>query len=157
MFILDWLHFGYTFFCNNAAPSARGNRWPYTVVCSKARSSASRDIFGKMRELTSRLIQASQAVDQVLTEMADAHRIQEVLLTQRTERMETLSRTEKELQERIDSLKELPLPAAEYFAELSRKTQEEQEKRRTFRDYKLIIISAVLSAALTATIMVFFG
>ena len=112
---------------------------------------------GKMKELTSRLVEASRAVDEVLTEMADAHRTQEVILRQQSERMETLSATEKEIQERVESLKEVPLPAAEYFAELSRKAQEEQEKRSASRDYKLIIISALLSAAITAGIIAFFG
>ncbi len=111
----------------------------------------------EMKELTSRLVEASRAVDQVLTEMADAHRRQETILRQQGERVETLSAAEKELQQRIESLKEVPLPVAEYFAELSRTAQQEQEKKKASRDYKLVIISAVLSAAFTAVIMVLFG
>ena len=111
----------------------------------------------KMSELTSRLLEASRAVDEVLTEMADAHRRQEAILRQQDERVETLSANEKELQQRVKSLKELPLPVAEYFDELSRKAQEEQDKKRAWRDYKLIIISALLSAAITAAIMAFWG
>lgn len=52
----------------------------------------------KMRDLTSRLIEASRAVDEVLTEMADAHRRQEAILRQQDERVEELSASEKELQ-----------------------------------------------------------
>lgn len=111
----------------------------------------------KMRELTSRLVEASQAVDEVLTEMADAHRKQEEILKQQSKRVETLSAAEKELKQRVDSLKTLPLPVAEYFVELTRRAQEKQEKQRSWRDYRLIFISAALSAGLTIGIMALFG
>ncbi len=111
----------------------------------------------KMKDLTSRLVEASQAVDQVLTEMAEANQRQETILSQQTERMDALSASEKQLQQRIESLQEVPLPVADYFVELNRKAQQEQEKKRVSRDYKLVIISAVLSAAITVGIMALFG
>ena len=110
-----------------------------------------------MKDLTSRLVEASQAVDQVLTEMAEANQRQETILNQQTERMDALSASEKQLQQRIESLQEVPLPVADYFVELNRKAQQEQEKKRVSRDYKLVIISAVLSAAITVGIMALFG
>jgi hypothetical protein len=90
-------------------------------------------------------------------EMTEANRRQETILSQQAERMETLSTTEKELQQRVESLKEVPLPVADYFIELNRKAQEEQDKKRASRDYLLVIISAVLSAAITAGSMALFG
>ncbi len=111
----------------------------------------------KMSELTSQLLEASQAVDQVLTEMAEANQRQGIILSQQAERADVLSAREKQLQQRIESLQEVPLPVADYFIELNRKAQEEQDKKRAWRDYKLIIISTVLSAALTIAIMALFG
>lgn len=59
-----------------------------------------------------------------------------------------ISKREKELQERIENLEKVPIPAVQYFAELV----EKGERRSAWRDYMLfglgVLVSTVISIVL---------
>lgn len=53
-----------------------------------------------------------------------------------------LNQQERDLKDRIAQLKEVPLPAADYFAQLIDK----REKRSALRDYLLFLLGVIVSA-----------
>jgi hypothetical protein len=55
-----------------------------------------------------------------------------------------LSNQEQELKQRIQSLQNLPLPAAEYFAQLVSRS----ERRSALRDYILFLLGVLVTAGL---------
>jgi hypothetical protein len=59
-----------------------------------------------------------------------------------------LSQQEQALQQRIEGLKNVPLPAAEYFASLVHRG----EQRSALRDYALFTLGVLVSAGVTVVL-----
>jgi septal ring factor EnvC (AmiA/AmiB activator) len=130
------------------------------VVASELIQRSIRKLFGKeqkqetlshrdkLAKLTESLMTASRDVDAVLLELSQVARDREKAV----ERIETdlvnLQEREKELQKRIETLQNVPLPVADYFAQIS----VSGEKRSAKRDYVLfgsgVIVSTVIAILL---------
>jgi len=99
----------------------------------------------RLTQLTWNLRQASMEVDSVLSELAEVARNRETAVSMLEEQLKDLESKEKTLQQRIEHLKGVPLPVAEYFAKLT----EAGERRSARRDYMLfsagVLVSTVIS------------
>jgi DNA repair exonuclease SbcCD ATPase subunit len=107
----------------------------------------------KLKEITSSLEESSKEMDSLIDELSSVAKERE----ERVKKIETdltkLQNREVELKERIESLQNVPLPVAEYFAELT----SQGEKRSAKRDYLLFGAGAVVSTAITIILKLVFG
>ena len=99
----------------------------------------------RIRELTESLASASSEVDRILYEMAHVARERQSAVLALEQDLSELSKREKELQERIENLEKVPIPAAQYFAELV----EKGERRSAWRDYMLFGLGVLVSTAIS--------
>ena len=107
----------------------------------------------KMKRLSEDLARASAEVDKTLEEMAMVSRAREEALRNLEAKLNQLSEYEKELQARVEALKQVPLPAAEYFLEAI----EQGERRNAARDYILFGAGVVVSTVVTIFLKLVFG
>ncbi|RUL66015.1 hypothetical protein EKH79_04785 [Dyella dinghuensis] len=102
----------------------------------------------QLNELTEALSAASKKVDAILAEMAQVASQREKTVQGLEASLLELESKEKDARQRIEQLKKVPLPAAEYFAELI----EAGEKRSAWRDYWLfgagVVVSTVIAICL---------
>lgn len=106
----------------------------------------------QMAQLTRSLTKASNEVDRILKEMAETSQQRETALATMEKQLETLSEREKQLQQKIETLEKVPLPAVDYFAGIVEKS----EKRSAWRDYALFGLGAIASTII-AIILRFIG
>lgn len=92
--------------------------------------------------LFKQLSEASQKMDEIVKNIQEYTRGREQAVAKLESQLGILSQQEIELTNRIKGLKDVPLPAAEYFAQLVSKT----EKRSAYRDYVLFLMGVVVSA-----------
>lgn len=85
---------------------------------------------------------ASTKMDEIVRSVQEYTKGREQAVSELQSRLGSLSQQEQELKERIHSLQDVPLPAAEYFASLV----ERREKRSAVRDYILFLVGVVVSA-----------
>lgn len=114
-------------------------------IVRKRRPQEQQSYSERLGQLTSSLRQASAEVDSVLSELAQVARDRELAVSELEGQLKDLESKEKTLQERIDHLQALPLPVAEYFAQLTGTG----ERRSARRDYMLfgagVLVSTVIS------------
>jgi predicted nuclease with TOPRIM domain len=107
----------------------------------------------KMKKLSAELARSSEEVDKTLEEMEMVSRVREEALKSLEAKLSELAEREKDMQTRIDSLKAVPLPAAEYFLEMTEKS----EKRSAARDYILFGAGVVVSTVIAIVLKLIFG
>ena len=107
----------------------------------------------KMKRLSEDLARASAEVDKTLEEMAMVSRAREEALRSLEAKLDELSRHEKELQTRVETLKNVPLPAVEFFLEMT----EKGEKRSAARDYILFGAGVIVSTVITVILRLVFN
>src|SRR5436853_5947621 len=73
----------------------------------------------RLAKLTESLMTASKEVDAVLSELSQVARDREQAVQKIETDLQNLQEREKELQKRIETLQSVPLPVAEYFAQLT--------------------------------------
>jgi predicted nuclease with TOPRIM domain len=99
----------------------------------------------RMAKLIQSLTKASADVDYVLQEMAEVSHERESAIAKLEEELKSLAEREKHLQEKVETLEKVPLPAVEHFVSIL----EKGEKRSALRDYALfgagVVVSAVMS------------
>jgi hypothetical protein len=105
----------------------------------------------KMEKLSADLARASSEVDKTLEEMTTVSRVREEALKSLELKLDELSKREKEMQARVDTLKQVSLPAVQYFLEATEKT----ERRSAARDYILFASGVVVSTVVTIILKVF--
>ena len=106
-----------------------------------------------MKKLSAELARSSEEVDKTLEEMEMVSRVREEALKSLEAKLSELAEREKDMQTRIDSLKSVPLPAAEYFLEMTEKS----EKRSAARDYILFGAGVVVSTVIAIVLKLIFG
>jgi hypothetical protein len=94
---------------------------------------------------------ASSKMDEIVKQVQEYTRGREQAVAELQSRLGSLSEQEQELKQRIHSLKDVPLPAAEYFANLI----ERREKRSALRDYVLFLVGVVVSAVVAVLLRKF--
>lgn len=87
----------------------------------------------RLSDLTSKLTAASREVDSVLAELARVARDREMTAASLQTDLTRLERREEALTNRINALRETPVPVVKYFADVL----EERDKRSARRDYAL--------------------
>jgi len=99
----------------------------------------------RLSHLMHSLRESSSGVDAVLTELASVAAQRETAARRLEEQLRDLEKKEASLQQRIQSLQAVPIPVAEYFAELTKAG----ERRSARRDYMLfgagVLVSTVIS------------
>jgi hypothetical protein len=88
------------------------------------------------------LADASERMDAAVRKMQEYTRVREEATAKLEVELGLLNEQEQDLKERIAQLKEVPLPAADYFAQLIDK----REKRSAMRDYLLFLLGVFVSA-----------
>jgi len=106
----------------------------------------------KISKLIESLSKASDNIDSIMREIAEVGQQRETAITQLEKHLKSLSKQEKQLKEKINALEKVPLPAIEYFA----KTTEKSERKSALRDYILFGAGVVVSALFTILFR-FFG
>jgi len=94
---------------------------------------------------------ASKEVDAVLSELSQVARDREKAVQKIEADLQSLQNREKELQKRIETLQNVPLPVAEYFAQLT----VSGEKRNAKRDYVLFGAGVVVSTIIAILLKIF--
>lgn len=102
----------------------------------------------RLEDVTRRLMKSSSEVDTLLGEMARITKAREQELHRMECQLSQSQEEERSLEERIDALRDTPLPVAEHFARMI----ERGEKRTAGRDYILfgagVLVSTVVAIAL---------
>jgi hypothetical protein len=107
----------------------------------------------RMETLTTNLANASSEVDKILEEISRVSQEREERLKTLETKLDELSGHEKEMQSRVEALKNMPLPAVEYFLEVTQK----EERRSATRDYTLFALGVVASMVVTVFLKLVFG
>lgn len=100
------------------------------------------DIAQGPESLFKALSAASQKMDVIVKQIQEYTQGREQAVAKLESQLGLLSEQEQELKQRIHGLQNVPLPAAEYFAQLVSKG----EKRSAFRDYILFLLGVLVSA-----------
>lgn len=88
---------------------------------------------------------ASERMDGIVSRIQDYTKARESAVAKLESQLGQLSQEEGQLRKTIEELRQVPLPAAEYFASLI----SEDNKRGTLRNYVLFIAGVVVSAIVT--------
>ncbi len=104
------------------------------VLIKKKRLKPKPDYNERIRELSNNLNKASVDVDSILQEITS-------LIRKRQSALSTLEQQQAEYQKKIERLKGIPVPAAEYFTQQLQ--QVEQTNKR--RDYRLFFLGIVVT------------
>jgi DNA repair exonuclease SbcCD ATPase subunit len=107
----------------------------------------------KMSKLTAELARASSEVDNTLQEITIVSKMREEAIKELESKLDELSKHEKETQKRIDTLKNVPLPAVEHFLEMTKKS----ERRSAARDYILFASGVIVSTVVTVILRLVFN
>jgi len=102
----------------------------------------------RLSELTQSLTKASAEVDSILAELSRVAKEKQFSVKQLEQGLSDLEKQENELKDRIATLENVPIPAAEHFAKL----MESGEHRTAKRDY-VLFGSGVLVTTLIAIII----
>jgi len=93
-------------------------------------------------DLFKELSSASEKMDSIVRQVQEYTKGREQAVSKLESELGLLSQQEEELKQRIEGLRNVPLPAAEYFAQLVRKG----ERRSAFRDYILFLLGVIVTA-----------
>jgi len=99
----------------------------------------------RLQELSENLTKSSREVDSVIGELQQVAAAREQAVRKLEDDLKALTERESQLKTKIEHLEKVPLPVAEYFAELSKPS----EKKSARRDYILFgggIIFSVITA-----------
>jgi hypothetical protein len=88
------------------------------------------------------LSSASQKMDVIVKQIQNYTEGREQAVAELESHLGLLSQQEQEMKQRIQGLRNVPLPAAEYFAQLVNKS----EKRSAYRDYVLFLLGVLVTA-----------
>lgn len=99
----------------------------------------------RVEKLAENLNRSSKEVDGILKEIASVTADRQAAAEKLEEELNRLSQHESELKERINALKDIPIPVAEHFAKLT----ESGERRSARRDY-LLFGAGVVTSIVTA-------
>jgi hypothetical protein len=103
----------------------------------------------KLTRLTQNLTRSSREVDGLLSELSNTAIEREKSVARLEKELEILESKEKQVQERIHALENVPIPVAEHFANLTALG----EKRSAKRDYLLfgagVIVTTIISIGLS--------
>jgi hypothetical protein len=91
---------------------------------------------------------ASEQMDVIVRQIQEYTKGREQAVAELESQLGLLSEQEQELKQRIQGLQSVPLPAAEYFAQLVHKG----EKRNALRDYILFLLGVLVSTGVTVLI-----
>jgi chromosome segregation ATPase len=115
----------------------------------KKRAAQTKTYSERLTELTESLTESTHQVDTVLAELAQVAKERESTVLALEKNLLGLELREKDLQQRIEHLQQVPLPAVEHFAQLL----EVGEKRSAGRDYLLfglgVIVSTIIAIGLS--------
>jgi len=106
--------------------------------------SAPETYHARLARLTESLTRSSEEVDQVLDELRSVARARSDAVTALEQDLGSLEAKEKDLQQRITVLQNIPVPVAEHFVAL----MEKGEGRSARRDYLLFGAGVVVSTAI---------
>jgi len=85
---------------------------------------------------------ASERMDTVVKQIQEYTQVREQAVSKLESQLGLLTQQEYDLKQRIAGLQNVPLPAAEYFAQLV----EKREKKSALRDYILFLLGVLVSA-----------
>ena len=123
---------------------------PLTAKSKKALST--KEAHGeKLARLVDNLTRTSKEVDSILAEIAQTTRDRETTITKLESEINKLEISEKEYKERIEALKNVPIPAIDYLV----KQLEPGEKKSARRDYLLFLAGVIASAVVTIIFKLF--
>jgi hypothetical protein len=105
----------------------------------------------KLTNLTSNLMKSSKEMDALLAELAQVAKDREQAVKKMEADLSNLQGREQELQKKIEHLEKVPLPVAEYFAQLT----STGEKRSARRDYLLFGAGVVVSTVIAILLKIF--
>jgi uncharacterized protein HemX len=106
----------------------------------------------KPEGLFSDLAKTSSEMDRIFREIEAVTKERQANVAKAESQLQSLAQQEEELKKKVEGLKNVPLPAAEFFA----KMVEEREKKSAWRDY-LLFLAGVVVSAIVAILLKRFG
>ena len=104
------------------------------------------------KELFSELSKTSAEMDRIIAEIREFTESRQAAVIKLESDLGRLAQQEQEMREKIAGLEKVPLPVAEYFADLV----DSGEKKSAARDYILFLLG-VISSAVVAIVLKKFG
>lgn len=111
----------------------------------RRRRPESEDYSARLSRLTSSLNRSSKEMDKILAELGEVAVSRQRAVEALGDELSTLSKRQKELEERNKELANVSMPVAEYFASIA----SEGEKRSARRDFLLFGLGVVVSTVVT--------
>ena len=99
----------------------------------------------RIASLVGGLEKTSAELDSIYREIAEVLGQREVAITSLQERIEALAEQEAQLQTKVETLERVPLPAADYFADIVQRG----EKRSAWRDYWIFVLGVGITAVVS--------
>lgn len=99
-------------------------------------------------ELFTELAKTSTEMDRIVEEIGRFTEQRQAKVIKLESDLVLLSQREQELKKKIEGLEKVPLPAAEYFAQLV----EKKEHKGALRDYILFLLGVAVSAVITVVL-----
>ncbi len=110
------------------------------------RKSVSEESFSeKLSNLTRNLNDSSLEIDNVINEISIVAIERGKTINKLQEELQKLENKEEEVKNRLQDLKDVPIPVAEHFSEII----ESRDKKSALRDYLLFVAGVVVSALVT--------
>jgi hypothetical protein len=126
----------------NKSPSAKRFLLEDSVGQRIAKAVGLRRHFQTPEVMFKALSEASQKMDAVVGQIQDYTQGRELAVAKLESQLGLLTQQEQELKQRIQGLQNVPLPVAEYFAQLVSKGH----KMSAIRDYVLFLLGVLVSA-----------
>ena len=106
----------------------------------------------RVKEISAELARASSEVEHVLEEFAIVSRLRNEAFANLEQRVRELAQHEKDLQTRVETLRQISLPAAEHFMQINTPAQPNPN-----RNYFFFGLGAALSAVITLVVKLLFN
>jgi Na+/phosphate symporter len=121
------------------------------VVYHTLRSQRRKDITPSLRvqESISKLSKASKDIDNVIRDVLEEMKARQSALDELMKRHDAFLREEKELTQKVETLRQTPIEVAKYFQQITQENLQETEKKRARRDFYFLLAGILLTAATT--------
>lgn len=123
------------------------------VARRAAEAGATESFQDRMSKLGEELKRASAQIDATLLEMRSITEAREQSIATLESRLQELASHEETLKKKVETLKQVPLHAVDYFLQATEKS----EKRSVRRDYLLFVSGVLVSTAITVLLKLVFG
>lgn len=110
----------------------------------------------RLKESILKLSKAADGMDSVIRDVVAEMKARENVLEELRNRIDVLSEEDEKLSQEVETLRQTPVPVAEYFQEINIRNLQQLEKKRARRDAIFFVLGIVVTTTI-AVILKLFG